>query len=188
MLKNNRKKKTSRFEIIDTPCGGCTACCEIMGVAELRKPFYTRCSFCNEGQGCSTYEAKPKDCTGFGCLYSMGLVLDRPDQCGIMFTFDKMPDGKITLDVYEVTRDVFKKSFGWCMRIVDAIARKMNRTTDLLQFFRYGTDIPNEWEGQHRRTKMWIPGRADGFGRFSCRADRMGEDVAWWKSILGKWA
>src|SRR5882724_4534165 len=50
-------------------CGGCTACCKLMGVAELQKPRDVWCRHCAIGSGCTVYAARPRGCRDFNCLW-----------------------------------------------------------------------------------------------------------------------
>jgi hypothetical protein len=69
-------------------CGGCTACCTVLAVDELRKPMRWACQHlaCN---GCRIYEARPKGCREFDCLWLRGEIAGnesrRPDRLGIIF-------------------------------------------------------------------------------------------------------
>jgi len=53
-------------------CEGCTTCCKLAAVAELKKPMQVWCEHCSIGKGCNIYEARPADCRTFYC----GWVLD----------------------------------------------------------------------------------------------------------------
>jgi hypothetical protein len=68
-------------------CGPCTACCTILGVAELHKPVYVTCQHVCE-QGCSIYNARPQTCRDWSCDWKNGFVPGedrRPDKLGIIF-------------------------------------------------------------------------------------------------------
>ena len=54
-------------------CGGCTVCCDVMAVQELRKPFYTRCEHI-VNQGCDIYQQRPQGCREFICSWVAGLM------------------------------------------------------------------------------------------------------------------
>jgi hypothetical protein len=69
-------------------CGDCQACCEVIGVNDLKKPYNQRCEHqCD--QGCNIYESKPRSCTGFYCgwramkSYPVGVEY-RPDKSGVL--------------------------------------------------------------------------------------------------------
>jgi hypothetical protein len=64
-------------------CGGCTLCCTVKAIDELRKPIFSKCS--NEcTAGCSIYNAKPKSCSDYSCLWLNGEFDERPDSSGIL--------------------------------------------------------------------------------------------------------
>ena len=69
------------------PCNGCTACCTCVAVREMRKGFYSPCSFC-DGAGCIVYDNRPASCAAYQCVYAAGLVVQRPDQCNILFSLE----------------------------------------------------------------------------------------------------
>ncbi len=50
-------------------CGGCTMCCKIMEIEELKKPPFLWCDHCKIGQGCKIYPTKPPSCTSFLCQW-----------------------------------------------------------------------------------------------------------------------
>jgi len=50
-------------------CSGCTLCCSLLGVVELKKPVFKVCKHCVIGKGCKIYEVKPQTCTDFICSY-----------------------------------------------------------------------------------------------------------------------
>lgn len=66
-------------------CGGCTACCTTIGVAELGKAPGERCPKLG-ARGCSIYAERPAECREFNCawLYGVGDFSDRPDKSGVV--------------------------------------------------------------------------------------------------------
>jgi hypothetical protein len=48
-------------------CGGCTLCCKVLRVEELKKPSNEWCRFCDEG--CTIYEWRPQGCKNFRCWW-----------------------------------------------------------------------------------------------------------------------
>lgn len=69
------------------PCDGCTACCVVLDVPDLRKPAHIACSKLGAG-GCTIYADRPPICEGFLCLWAVGdpLLPDqaRPDRSGLL--------------------------------------------------------------------------------------------------------
>ncbi len=74
-------------------CGDCTACCRVFSIGELKKPAGKWCEHCDIGVGCKIYEARPKTCVDFKCLWLLStetkesqLPLElRPDKCKVVF-------------------------------------------------------------------------------------------------------
>lgn len=88
------------------PCGECNACCTILSVMELKKPYCSTCEHIlpspeNPQHTCGIYSSRPESCKSYSCLWrelpiipntknrptSMPETL-RPDQCGFMLTLD----------------------------------------------------------------------------------------------------
>lgn len=79
-------------------CGPCTECCSTLGVHELDKPEFTRCS--HEGSpGCKIYRSRPESCRDYNCVWIQGQLehQDRPDRLGIVFSTAEMVDRQIVL-------------------------------------------------------------------------------------------
>ena len=73
----------------DAPaCGGCTACCTVMAVVELRKPGRRACDHVAR-DGCRVHAERPASCREFHCAWVRGAVAGgeatRPDALGVMF-------------------------------------------------------------------------------------------------------
>lgn len=49
-------------------CSGCTLCCRVLGVKEIKKPPLAECEHCHIF-GCSIYSTRPKECEEFDCLW-----------------------------------------------------------------------------------------------------------------------
>jgi hypothetical protein len=95
-------------------CGDCQACCTVVGVQELDKPQWTRCPHqCQSG--CAIYEARPRSCRGYSCLWAAGLLngdeQQRPDRIGIILDLRTLDDGtsdsvkpgdRVLIQVWEV--------------------------------------------------------------------------------------
>lgn len=75
-------------------CGGCTACCKIMPVAEIKKPALERCPHQRTGKGCAIYERRPGSCRHWVCAWLVAPEemrdLARPDRSG--YVIDILPD------------------------------------------------------------------------------------------------
>lgn len=59
----------SGSEIRGRTCSGCTLCCSLLGIVELKKPVFKICKHCVIGKGCKIYEVKPQTCAEFLCSY-----------------------------------------------------------------------------------------------------------------------
>jgi hypothetical protein len=87
-------------------CGECTACCDVLGIEELGKPFYSRCKHL-AGGGCGIYQDpnRPVACGTFRCAWHAGILGDgidrRPDRCGLMFDINPQAVPQV-LNVWEV--------------------------------------------------------------------------------------
>ena len=76
-------------------CGSCTACCRVFDIAELKKPAGKWCDHCAIGSGCTIYDARPKACVEFECLWLLSQKREsprehlpaalRPDKCKVVF-------------------------------------------------------------------------------------------------------
>ena len=68
-------------------CEDCQACCMVVGVTELEKGAWTRCTH-QCARGCAIYERRPATCRGYSCLWQAGLLEGdesrRPDKLGII--------------------------------------------------------------------------------------------------------
>lgn len=78
--------------VAPSPCGACTLCCKLLGVAELRKPVDSWCASCTPGSGCRVHDARPTSCRDFACCWLTARedgvpVPDgmRPDRCHVVF-------------------------------------------------------------------------------------------------------
>lgn len=49
-------------------CSGCTLCCRVLGVKEIKKAPLVECVHCHVF-GCTIYETRPKECREFDCLW-----------------------------------------------------------------------------------------------------------------------
>jgi uncharacterized cysteine cluster protein YcgN (CxxCxxCC family) len=95
-------------------CGGCTACCTVLAVTELRKPMRCACPH-QQTDGCRIYAERPRGCREFNCLWLRGgLPADvdwRPDRLGVIFDhFRRSTDGQPQLTAFEVFPGAFATS------------------------------------------------------------------------------
>lgn len=92
-------------------CDGCTMCCKLLGVGELKKRANDWCTHCNIGKGCSIYEQRPPTCQEFACLYRFAqkapLAL-RPDKSKVVLAPSTNPN-VICAHVDPGTPDAWKK-------------------------------------------------------------------------------
>ena len=87
-------KQTSQINIVSSgsevpgrTCSGCTLCCSLLGIVELKKPVFTICKHCVIGKGCKIYEVKPQTCTDFLCSYRISADVAEywnPKVCGMV--------------------------------------------------------------------------------------------------------
>lgn len=78
-------------------CGDCTLCCKLLEIHEIPSGIGEYCQYCKVGSGCMIYEARPKECSDYQCMWTMmDRVSDdlRPDKCGIIF--DRIAEDVIT--------------------------------------------------------------------------------------------
>ena len=91
-------------------CGACTACCRALGVAELDKPEWKKCSHVISS-GCGIYADRPQSCRDYSCIWRQSQDHSpmpkayRPDRLGVVFdepgqepgTFvARVPSGQLT--------------------------------------------------------------------------------------------
>jgi hypothetical protein len=70
-------------------CGGCTACCKLVSVPELKKPACRDCDHARKGVGCAIYQDRPPSCQQWECVWLKApshLMGDefRPDRCHVV--------------------------------------------------------------------------------------------------------
>lgn len=133
----------SELRQVERECGRCTACCEIIGVAELGKPFYQQCTERVPKQGCAVYAERPQGCRLFECAWLQGYLSRpmRPDTCGVMVTASD--DDPQQLELYEVWPDAFQTKLGTqCVDEALGLARKP------VMLFRYHSWVPIRFAAQ----------------------------------------
>ena len=168
------------------PCDGCTACCMCVGVEELRKPYYSSCSFC-DGTRCITYENRPPSCAGYECAYAAGVVVN----------------GLITAEFCFLPRCENDFEFLPCTK-----SAQMSSWTAFLSCLTLSKGLPawgptsTEWNSTASGQKYRRPGRANtirlktmGWGdpdaafqaHFAVRTDHEEEDELWWCRAVDKY-
>ncbi len=179
----NLRKRHQAMMVGQRACNGCTACGEVVGVEELKKPYYQPCQHRN-GQGCGSYSSRPQSCREFYCLYSDGLNVGRPDQCGVLYFVKGRRFGETTLEIYETRKDAFLTEFRECLSTVNKLASR-GIIIPIILFVRFGVPVPTAWDGQNYKVK------SVDFGhprlRYSVRAEYEVEDTRWWQELLDKW-
>lgn len=90
-------------------CEGCTTCCKLLGIAELKKQPQVWCEHCAVGKGCNIYDSRPDDCRTFYC----GWVLDQslgekwdPRHSKLVVKFEA---NRIVIHVDKDRRDAWRK-------------------------------------------------------------------------------
>lgn len=72
-------------------CGGCTACCHIIAVAEIGVRSFAGCPHVKSPPattpGCGIYPTRPQSCQLWSCVWLGSDWPDelRPDRCGVVF-------------------------------------------------------------------------------------------------------
>ena len=65
-------------------CGTCTACCDVIGVDSVGKPYYARCPHLDRdhpggggggGGACTIYADRPHTCREYRCLWHLGMLV-----------------------------------------------------------------------------------------------------------------
>lgn len=76
-------------------CGGCTLCCKVLGIVELKKMPNDWCTHASKGTGCKIYSTRPESCQSFTCLWlsqNMPAAM-RPDKVhGVLSTTEDGSD------------------------------------------------------------------------------------------------
>ena len=83
--------------------------------------------------------------------------------------------------MYEVRPDVFMNNLHIVFEVADRLTQK-GVVLHHLELYRHGAEIPNEWEGQHYRTKAITWGDPNDPGQvwFAVRSEYEEEDKGWW--------
>jgi hypothetical protein len=124
-------------------CDACQACCTVVGVQELGKTHWTRCTH-QCATGCAIYEQRPRTCQGYSCLWAAGLLDGgadhRPDRLGVILDLRTIgsdvvrPGDKVVIQVWEVWPGAMDQPNA--AELVNQIAGKC-----LVIVRRYGSDV-----------------------------------------------
>jgi len=85
--------------VADRNCGGCTVCCDYLGIDEpdLQKPARMLCKHCRTEGGCAIYQSRPHLCRTWYCGWrKIGWLSEalRPDRSGVLIRFiNESPPG-----------------------------------------------------------------------------------------------
>jgi hypothetical protein len=128
----------------DNSCSTCTACCDIIGVRELGKPYYARCVHLQGG--CGIYADRPETCRAYRCIWHLGPLGDkierRPDNLGVMFQIDHEPPFGNVLEVYELRKGAMNTTEAWSL--VDKLLKNkriQSLITGPVRIYPFGSDI-----------------------------------------------
>lgn len=110
-------------------CDECSACCTVLGVAELKKPDYVPCEhLCDKG--CSIYEQRPPSCKGYECFWLANSVAAelRPDRIGVVIEMKDFPfGGGLTM------REVWQGAFDESKELFHDLASQLKRMIYLIR-------------------------------------------------------
>ena len=82
------------------PCGSCSLCCKVIGIAALDKPAGQWCPHFARGAGCAIYAEAPSECRQFQCFWSNETLKGdewKPDRCKLVVWSNR--PGRIIVDV-----------------------------------------------------------------------------------------
>lgn len=129
------------------PCDGCTACCYVLGIEELKKPPNALCPNM-QAAGCGIYETRPASCSGFNCLWRLKQMSekDRPDVLGVVFSPTKGPTeftGEVEVQAFEVEPDALSRPevVAAAKKFVDRGRLVIGHTAEGLRFFGPATKV-----------------------------------------------
>jgi hypothetical protein len=110
------------------PCGGCTACCTVVGVEELGKPYNCKCEHDN-GSGCAIYGKHPGSCKEFACFWAMGIFGDipelRPDRLGVLLVPAAVVETEgMSLDIYP-TREITPQELDTVRKLANLVLAEL---------------------------------------------------------------
>ena len=82
------------------PCGSCSLCCKVIGIAALGKPSGQWCPHFKRGTGCGIYVDAPSECHSFQCFWSTEILKGdewKPDRSKLVVWSNKRD--RIIVDV-----------------------------------------------------------------------------------------
>lgn len=84
-------------------CDGCTVCCYVLDVPEVKTTFRSLCQHATPGKGCALWQWRPGTprgqpiaCAHYQCLWLTGLgeEEDRPEDSGVLIDL-RLKDGEV---------------------------------------------------------------------------------------------
>jgi hypothetical protein len=136
-------KKFTHFE--DRPCGDCMACCEVCAIEEIRKPYYIKCEYQNNG--CKIYGQHYDSCKQFVCLWKLGIYgieKDRPDLIGFMI-IPEIDRGKSYLGIYETNKiDIDQELIDFLNTYVNQLL-ELSDKCEGVRIYHFGSKIGIPW-------------------------------------------
>lgn len=110
------------WKLPERSCGECHACCEVLGVQDLAKPFWARCRHLDPDGGCKSctiYGNHPGNCKTYQCAWRQGMLADteRPDLVSCLF--DPTPFAlyacftAVPIDMNRAIKWVLQKTADW---------------------------------------------------------------------------
>lgn len=145
-------------------CGECTACCTVMGIKDIGKPYYVSCEHL-KACGCGIYPDRPQACREFVCVWLHGCPVmteeDRPDKSGYLFNIEDDVNG--TWIEILLLRDNYQINLGRALDIAKWMLDHTRIPLSGIRFIRNNslvstqypldtTKYPDEGEGEKQRT------------------------------------
>jgi hypothetical protein len=150
-------------------CGGCVACCQVMGVHALDKRQFSACQHqlyrigepaAGRPGGCGIYGDRPKECATYRCLWRAGCLIPlpqtRPDKLGLLF--DLAPPevaeavGGMFVQIYECWPD--SRNETKARYVLEAIAEKMPYV--LIRYEKAGCEIVGPPKFKRAAARAWM--------------------------------
>ena len=110
-------------------CADCTMCCKVMEIAELSKPQHKVCVHCEAGKGCKIYEARPRECADFICLYLFDARFGeewKPSKIRMVLTYQRRAN-RLIIHVDKDRPDAWKRAPYYAQIRQMAVAADRNR-------------------------------------------------------------